>query len=426
MAPPNSHNNMSPRVISGSEHGIDRSKISPGAVEVVERLKADGYSSELVGGCVRDLLLERQPKDFDVATDARPEQVRRLFRNCDVFGRRFQIAAVYLRGEVIEVATYRRKPAQPKRRGRSRNVSAKGKILKDNQFGQIKEDAFRRDFTINSLYLDPATMEVVDYTGGYDDAMQRIVRTIGNPTQRFREDPVRILRAIRFVTLPDFDFDVETEKALSQCASLLSDVSNYRLADELSKMLFNGRAQAILDNLHEHEILRHLFPPYGWIHSRLPDNHRVIEWIRMTLIETDDRIQRGEHISQAYTYAAILWPKFNHIISKRSRRQHSGYGHVAKGILDQQKERTFITRHMRQRIEDIWLFQRQLEIETIKGGIRFAKHKTFRSAVRLFELRAKFGEVDEQICKDWVELRDQQASQQPRVRRRYRRQARWR
>lgn len=421
---PGPKNSLGPRIISSAEHGIDSKKISPGAFEVVDRLKSAGFSCELVGGCVRDLLLDRQPKDFDVATSARPDQVRSLFQNCDVFGRRFQIAAVYSRGENIEVATYRRMPVYHNGRGRARNISAKGKILKDNRFGQIKDDAFRRDLTINSLYLHPSNMQVVDYTGGYDDAMQRIVRTIGNPTQRFREDPVRILRAIRFVTLPGFDFDLETGQALSTNASLLSDVSNYRLTDELNKMLFNGRAQAILEYLHEHDVFRYLFPPYGWLRSGSSDHHGVMDWIRTTLSETDDRIHRSEHTSVAFTYAAILWPQFNHAISKRSRRRQPNFRRIAHGILDRQTARTFLTRHMVKRVEEVWSFQKHLEAGLAVVGTRVAGHPVFRSAVRLFELRAKFGEVDEQVCKDWVKLRESQAIQRPRTRARFKRRAR--
>ena len=412
------------RIITSTEHGIDPTKISPNAVEVVERLKSAGFDSELVGGCVRDLLLDREPKDFDVATSARPDQVRSLFEHCDVFGRRFQIAEVYFKGEAIQVATYRRAPAHQGQRGRSRNVSAKGKILKDNRFGEIREDAFRRDLTINSLYLHPSSMEIVDYTGGYDDAMQKIVRTIGHPVERFREDPARILRAIRFVTLPGFKLDAQIEQALMANAQLLADVSNYRLVEELNKMLFNGRAQASMECLHQYEIFRHLFTPYYWLHSKLHDDHGLVDWIRLTLAETDERIQIGEHTSIAYTYAAILWPKFKYAISKRSKRKHPAFRRIAHGILSQQKERTFLSGHMVQRIDEIWQFQRQLESGLVSGGERLADHKIFRSALRLFELRAKVGEVDDQVCRDWVHLRNQQPDPPRQRRTRFRRRAR--
>ena len=415
-----------PRIILRSEHGIDRGLISPKAIEVVDSLKSAGYSSELVGGCVRDLLLGRKPKDFDVTTNARPEEVRTLFRRCEVFGRRFQIAQVRVKNEVIQVATYRRSPTKKSRRRSSRFVSLNGKIIKDNLFGNIQEDAFRRDLTINSLYLHPSNMQIVDYTGGYEDARNGIVRIIGSPAERYREDPVRILRAIRFASLPEFYFDGATEKELSVYAHLLSGISNYRLGDELNKLLFNGRARATLELLHQHDILRFLFPPYKWLNSGINDNHGVIDWMRLLLDETDERIQSGEHTSIAFTMAAILWPKFNNSLKKRSRRRRNYPFHVARDILHQQNTCTYIAGNVVRRIEAIWLFQKILETEAVTKGTRLVQSENFRPAVRLFELRSKVGEVEHRKCRAWVKLRDQQVNEpQPRMKR-YRNRPRWR
>ncbi len=407
VGPQYSHEDQ-PRIITKAEHEINHVKISSNAIEVIDRLKREDYTSELVGGCVRDLLIDRQPKDFDVSTNARPEQIRALFKHCEVFGRRFQIAQVYLNGESIQVATYRRAPNFGHRRGRSRNVSARGKILKDNRFGEIREDAFRRDLTINSLYLHPSDMHIVDYTGGYDDAMNKTVRLIGDPAQRYREDPVRILRAIRFATLPDFSFHIATEQAIAPNARLLTDVSNFRLTDELDKLLFNGRAQLSFEYLFRHEVFRHLFPTYHWLHSGLSNNYGVVDWIDMVLRETDLRIRNGEHTSKAFTYAAVLWPNFYDSITRRSKRKRAAFGKIANHILNQQNERTFFSRHVIHRMMDIWQFQELLEAGVQKNGTRLTEHKIFRSAVRLFELRGKRGDVDENVCKEWVEIRDQQ------------------
>ena len=415
-----------PRIIFSSEHGIDRSLISPKAIEVVDSLKSAGYSSELVGGCVRDLLLGRKPKDFDVTTNARPEEVRTLFRRCEVFGRRFQIAQVRIKNEVIQVATYRRFPTKKSRRRGSKFVSLNGKIIKDNLFGNIQQDAFRRDLTINSLYLHPSDMQIVDYTGGYEDARNGIVRIIGSPAERFREDPVRILRAIRFASLPAFSFDGATEKELSVYAHLLSGISNYRLSDELNKLLFNGRARTTLELLHQHEILRILIPPYKWLKAGMNNNHGVIDWMRLVLDATDERIQSGEHTSLAFTIAAILWPKFNNSLKKRSRRRRNYPFHVARDILHQQNIRTYIAGNVAQRIEAIWRFQKILETEDTTKSTRLAHSENFRPALRLFELRSKVGEVERRKCRAWVKLRDQLVDEpQPRMRR-YRNRPRWR
>lgn len=407
-----------PRIIFSSEHGIDRRLISPKAIEVVEGLKSAGYSSELVGGCVRDLLLGRKPKDFDVTTNARPEEVRTLFRRCEVFGRRFKIAQVRIKNEVIQVATYRRSPTKKSRRRGSKFVSHNGKIIKDNLFGNIQEDAFRRDLTINSLYLHPSDMHIVDYTGGYEDARNGIVRIIGSPAERYREDPVRMLRAIRFASIPEFSFDAATEKELSVNAQLLSDISNYRLSDELNKLLFNGRARATLELLLQHDILRVLFPTYKWLKAGMNDNHGVIDWMRLLLDATDKRIQSGEHTSQAFTMAALLWPTFNYSLKKRSRRRRNYPFHVARDILHHQNIRTYIAGNVLQRIEAIWMFQKILETEDETKGTRLVQSENFRPAVRLFEFRSKVGEVERPKCRAWVKLRDQQENEtQPRMKR---------
>ncbi len=417
---------LTPRIILSSENGIDRGLISPKAIEVVDNLKSAGYSSELVGGCVRDLLLGRKPKDFDVTTNARPEEVRTLFRRCEVFGRRFQIAQVRIKNEVIQVATYRRSPTKKSRRRGSKFVSLNGKIIKDNLFGNIQQDAFRRDLTINSLYLHPSDMRIVDYTGGYEDARNGIVRIIGSPAERYREDPVRMLRAIRFASLPGFSFDSATEKELSVYAHLLSGISNYRLSDELSKLLFNGRARATLELLHQHEILRILFPSYKWLKAGMNGNHGVIDWMRLILDATDERILSGEHTSLAFTMSAILWPNFNNSLTKRSRRRRNYPFHVARDILHHQNIRTYIAGNVVQRIEAIWLFQKILETEVATEGTRLVQSENFRPALRLFELRSKVGEVERRKCRAWVKLRDQLVDEpQPRMKR-YRNRPRWR
>ncbi len=410
----------SPRIISPYEHGIEPAAISSNAIEVVESLRQAGFSSELVGGCVRDLLLGRQPKDFDVATSARPDQVKSLFRRCDVFGRRFKIAEVWFRGEGIQVATYRKPPILDSRRRRSRNYSARGKILKDNRFGDIREDAFRRDLTINSLYLHPSDMRVVDYTGGFEDAQHRIVRCIGDPMERYREDPVRMLRAVRFATLPGFRVAVETEAAIAEQANLLTDVSNYRLTDEVTKMLFNGRALPTFELLYQHNLFRVLFPPYRWLHAGLNNDHGVVDWLRMLFRETDERIARDEHISVAFTLAAVHWPRFRNAMSKHAKKRRPASRRIAEGVLSQQNERTYLSGQLVYRITDIWQLQSVLE-SCRSGEQRVVEERNFRSAVRLLELRAKAGEIKSEVVEPWVMMRDRQQQNQRRRRRRFRR-----
>lgn len=411
-----------PRIISRSEHGIDASRVSSNAIEVIERIKEAGYSSELVGGCVRDLLLGNQPKDFDVSTNARPEQVQPLFRYCEVFGRRFKIAQVRVNGERIQVATYRKAPAHHSRSRRSHNISAEGKILKDNKFGDIRQDAFRRDLTINALYLHPSDMRIIDYTGGFADAMDGVVRVIGDPARRYREDPVRMLRAIRFATLPGFKFDAPSEQSIARHARLLADVSNFRLIDELAKLLFNGYALANFELLYRYDVFRHLFPPYHWLNSGVQADHGVLDWLRLATGATDQRILHDEHTSVAFTFAAILWPKFKDAVEKRAKRSRPAMRRISRGILRQQIERTFLAGNVARRVENIWHLQHPLESGAGRSSDPVISDSCFRAALRLLELRAEHGEIDETICNRWIEIREQQVQSRPVKRRR---RARW-
>ncbi len=415
------HANVRPRIITKTEHGIEGDLISTNALEVIDCLKNAGFSAELVGGCVRDLLIDRQPKDFDVATNARPEQVRPLFRRCEVFGRRFQLAQVRMKGEVIQVATYRKTPKANTRRRRSSIVSAQGKILKDNQFGNIREDAFRRDLTINALYMDPSDMHIVDYTGGYDDARNKLVRIIGNPPERYREDPVRMLRAIRFASLPTFRFEQATAQAIAPHSHLLTEVSNYRLFDELVKMLFNGRAETEIELLIQHGVFSILFPSFGWMHVGREDHDQVVDWLRLMFRETDQRVQRREHTSVPFTFAAMLWPNFKTSMLKRAKRKRLSAHRLARGMLNQQKNRTFLTANIVHRIEEVWLLQHQLETEVNRDPSRLTALDNFRAAIRLLELRSKFGEVEVAVCQRWVAFRDQMEQQSTLRRNRHRR-----
>lgn len=419
------HSDAKPRIISKTEHGIDRSRISSNAIEVVERLQEAGFTSELVGGCVRDLLLGNQPKDFDVSTNARPGQVRPLFRYCEIFGRRFQIAQVRVNGESIQVATYRKAPVHNSRSRRSRYISAEGKILKDNKFGDIRQDAFRRDLTINALYLQPSDMRISDYTGGFADAMDGVVRVIGNPARRYREDPVRMLRAVRFATLPGFMFDEASEQPIAKHARLLAGVSNFRLVDELSKMLFNGFALSNFELLYRHDVFRYLFPPYQWLHSGVHDNHGVTDWLRLAFGATDERVQRDEHTSVAFTFAALLWPKFKDAIEKRSKKSRPAIRRISRGILKQQIERTFLADNVARRVEQIWHLQHPLERGAGHNDAPVISNSNFRPALRLMELRASYGEVDENICNRWIEIREAQQIQNRPVKRHRRRRSRW-
>jgi poly(A) polymerase len=240
---------VAPRILSRPEHIISRKNIDPDALKVLYRLKNNGFVAYLVGGGVRDLLLERQPKDFDIGTSAHPQQVRRLFRNCFIVGRRFRLAHVRFGRKVVEVSTFR-KAAEPE--------SGETLIHRDNTFGSPEEDAFRRDFTVNALFYDIATFSVIDWVGGLEDLKARVIRTIGDPAVRFREDPVRMLRAVALAARLDFTIDVDTVEAIRQLRGEIVRSSSARILEEFYKILRQGRSRRTFEMLHEYGLLAYL------------------------------------------------------------------------------------------------------------------------------------------------------------------------
>ncbi len=383
----------------------------------MQELISAGFSAHLVGGCVRDLLLGKTPKDFDVATNAWPEQVRRLFPRSRVFGRRFRLAEVRMKGELIQVATYRSLPNKTEKSGNQPHVSYKGRLLRDNTYGTIEEDAFRRDITINSLYLDPSTMNIIDYTDGYQDARNGIIRVIGDPVKRYQEDPVRILRAIRFAAMLNFKLEGKSEEQLSKLGHLLRDISNARMADEIKKLFLGGFAQPIYQKMNNCKIFSFVFPSYANYLNNASENKFNI-WLEMLFSESDQRVKQQEHLSLTYTFAAILWQPYR----KKSLKGH-GKGNrlnyrVADNLLFDQSKCTYLPRHIGGRIQDIWRLQYILEQKDTQDS-EVASSRNFRPALRLLELRSKFGEVQKSICDRWIPLRNTQ-KHPPRSQRRHR------
>jgi len=247
---------ITPTIIPRSDHGISRRDISDAALKVLYKLDREGYRACLVGGGVRDLLLGRKPKDFDVATDATPDEVRALFRNCRLIGRRFRLAHVHFGREIIEVATFRAMVADSPKT----ELNEDGRLLRDNTFGSIEEDALRRDFTVNALYYDIHDFSVIDYAGGMEDIRRRQLRLIGDPETRYKEDPVRMMRALRFSAKLDFEIDPAASEAIHDWGHLLADIPPARLYDEILKMFHSGHALRAYELLREYHLLQYLFP----------------------------------------------------------------------------------------------------------------------------------------------------------------------
>ena len=400
-----------PRIISASEHGIDRSVVSRGAQLTLAGLTEAGFRAEMVGGCVRDLLRGASPKDFDISTNARPEQVRELFRSSRIIGRRFLIVQVGISGEFVEITTYRMMPNTANQAGGRRTVSRQGRILRDNRFGTIDQDAFRRDFTMNALYLRASDFAILDYVNGYQDIQDRVIRTIGKPSVRFREDPVRMLRAIRFAAALDFDIEPKTGAAIRPLSHMLEDIPRARLADELKKLLFGGYAQEFFQLSMRFGLFSRLFPVYSKKFSNATEP-AAVQLINLLFESMDMRFRSGETLSTAYTFATILWPKFkqflHHVPRSKKPIQQRGT-RVANQILSTQAARIHIPPHYRLRILEIWELQQRLERENPSSSGVY-NHRCFRAALRLFTLRSKIDEVDSKVAEQWKIGQERRAS----------------
>ncbi|HCL3709001.1 TPA: polynucleotide adenylyltransferase PcnB, partial [Pseudomonas aeruginosa] len=296
-----------PEVIGNNQYSLRRDQFSRNAVKVVEILQRAGYQAYVVGGCVRDQMLGIAPKDFDVATSATPEQVRAEFRNARIIGRRFKLVHVHFGREIIEVATFRAHHPEGQDDGDSRASSNEsGRILRDNVYGSLEDDAQRRDFTINALYFDVTSERLLDYANGVHDIRNRLIRLIGDPEQRYLEDPVRMLRAVRFAAKLDFEIEKHSAAPIRRLAPLLREIPSARLFDEVLKLFLAGRAERTFELLVEYELFAPLFPASAKALQANPDYTGKL--IRQALANTDARIHQGKPVTPAFLFAALLWP----------------------------------------------------------------------------------------------------------------------
>jgi len=391
------------RVYSRSEHSISRAQISPNALKVLYRLKKAGFRACLVGGCVRDLLLGRELKDFDVATDAHPEQVRELFRNCRLIGRRFRLAHVHFRSEIIEVATFRA-AATSESGGDWVREEDTGRVLRDNVYGTIEEDAWRRDFSVNALYYDIADFSVVDYVGGMEDLRHGLLRLIGDPSQRFREDPVRMLRAVRFKTKLGFNLDENCETHIPHLASLLSDVPPARLYDEVIKLFLSGSATQTFEHLRHYQLFAYLFPATEESLAQERQGYPLV-FLAKALQNTDHRIQEGKPVAPYFLYAALLWEP---VRVAAERLQAEGCAPViamqdaVSEILSEQIRHVAIPRRVTLPMREVWTLQPRFEKRSGRRPLRLLAHPRFKAAYDFMLLRSEAGEADPELAAWWT------------------------
>lgn len=398
------------RKIPVSEHGISRDQISPCAVKVTDELQKAGYAAFVVGGAVRDLMVGKTPKDYDVATDATPEQVKAVFRRSRIIGRRFRLVHVMCGPEIIEVSTFRGASAisgadaseddavfdESPERASDEN----GRILRDNVFGSQEEDALRRDFTVNALYYDPSTQEIWDYHDGVRDVRSGTLRMIGDPEQRFREDPVRMLRAVRFAAKLDCHIDPATREPVARLADLLNNVPSARLFDEMVKLLMSGHG---LRGVHQ---LR----SEGLHHGLLPLLDEILEqpvgekFVTLALQSTDERVKNEKPVSPAFLFSCLLW----HQVSARSQaleqegeKPYPALFRAMDDVLRDQRRRLAIPRRFDAMIKEIWSLQPRFMQRSGARPYRLVQHPRFRAAYDFLLLRCESGELDPALGQWW-------------------------
>lgn len=429
------------RVIPRDKHPISRQHISPDALRVLYRLKDSGFQAFLVGGCVRDLLLGLTPKDFDVATDALPEQVKQLFRNCRLVGRRFRLAHVFFGRATIEVATFRASAAPPPgedpapdadedaeetlqeaaRSERDRRfdpetdegervTDAEGRILRDNVYGSIDEDVWRRDFTANALYYNIADFSVWDYVGGVEDVMARRLKLIGDPETRYREDPVRMLRAARFEAKLGFTIDGATAEPIGRLRELLTGVPAARLFDETLKLFLAGHGLRSLDVLRARGLLASLLPSVDDFLARYPGSP-IETLLRRGLENTDRRVREGRSVTPTFLFAVLLYGPVALAIERQPRDRWTDTQVIldaVDGAVRDVLRRVSVPKRFTLGVRDMFAMQPRLESPRGRRALRLLEHPKFRAAFDLLQLRAEAGMAHAETVRWWEAL--QQAS----------------
>ncbi|MCT6591255.1 polynucleotide adenylyltransferase PcnB [Pantoea dispersa] len=380
-------------VIPRESHNISRKDISENALKVLYRLNKAGYEAYLVGGGVRDLLLGKKPKDFDVTTNATPEQMRKLFRNCRLVGRRFRLAHVMFGPEVIEVATFRghhQEESVDDRNGSQRGQN--GMLLRDNIFGNIEDDAQRRDLTINSLYYSVADFTVRDYVGGLQDLQEGIIRMIGDPETRYREDPVRMLRVVRFAAKLDMSIAAETAEPIPRLATLLNDIPPARLFEESLKLLQAGYGYRTYLMMREYQLFQPLFPTLARNFTEQGDSP-MERMLAQVLKNTDTRLHNDMRVNPAFLFAAMFW--YPQLESAEQIAQESGLTYFdafalsMNETLDEACRALAIPKRITTLIRDIWQLQLRMSRRHGKRAWKLMEHPKFRAAYDLLALRAE-------------------------------------
>lgn len=393
-----------PRVYARAEHNISRSNISDNALKVLYRLKNAGYKAALVGGSVRDLLLGREPKDFDVVTDAHPEQVRELFRNGRMIGRRFRLVHVRYGNEIIEVSTFR--TAHHIADGEGHVVD--GRIIRDNVYGSIDDDVWRRDLTVNALFYNIKDYSVIDYVGGMEDIQAGRIRLIGDPEQRYIEDPVRLLRVVRFAAKLGFIIDPSTEAPIRRLAGLLEGIPPARLFEEVLKLFLGGCAVQTFEDLRHYGLFAPLFPQTEEVLAEEEGGFPRTMVIH-ALNNTDIRISGGLPVTPGFLIAALLWSPLQAKVRENMANGLSETESIyfaSDVVISRQTAHTSMPRRFTKTARDIWQMQPRLKRLNMKNPERLLVHPRFRAAYDFLLLRAQSGEDVNEAVDKWTRLQE--------------------
>jgi poly(A) polymerase len=395
--------------IPREQHPVSRKQLSPLALRVACRLQENGFEAFLVGGCVRDLLLGATPKDFDVATSATPEQVKRLFSNARLIGRRFKLVHILFGREVIEVATFRASADSDETPAQTRHAEH-GMLLRDNVYGSIEDDAVRRDFTINALYYNPCDFAIYDYVGALADIQTRTLRMIGEPETRYREDPVRMLRAIRFTAKLDLRMAPATEAPLSRLAPLISNVAAARLFEEVIKVLVHEGGQQAFDLLRHYGLLEQLFPGLQQALQHRTLGQRHYRLIVHALQNTQERIRQNKPVTPAFLYAVLLWPEVQERLNQNRDKQlsdHEALEKAAQHVVHVQNQIITIPKRFMLAIREIWSTQIRLSRIDGKKPLQTLALPKFRAAYDFLLLREQSGEDLNGLGAWWTRFQEQ-------------------
>lgn len=395
LSGPDTSRNKIPVVIGPKTHGIDPKMVPYSARKTCELLQERGFKAYVVGGAVRDLLIGATPKDFDVATDATPQQVKKIQRRAYIIGKRFRLVHVVYGEEIIECSTFRALDAEGVRKDQD------GRVISDNVFGEMWEDAARRDFTVNAMYYDPVSEEIFDYHHGFEDIARKRIRMIGDPTERYREDPVRMMRAVRIAAKLGFKMEAATERAIPKMAGLLENVPAARLFDEMMKLFTSGHAEECLVSLRKEGLHRALLPMLDVILSE-PEGEK---FLMLALKRTDERIAVGKKISPAFMFCTLLWPqvvkRWEHYETKREMPRANALFAAADDVIATQCCRLAIQNRFVADMKMIWMMQLRFERRTGKNPFTLIDHPKYRAAYDFMLLRSLLGHVPAELVTWW-------------------------